>query len=47
VGMGGLGSSVSIYLTVAGIGHLVVIDSDRVELPNLNRQILLNLPSYR
>jgi molybdopterin/thiamine biosynthesis adenylyltransferase len=40
VGMGGLGSAVSIYLTAAGIGHLVVIDPDRVKLPNLNRQIL-------
>ena len=39
-GMGGLGSVVSIYLAVAGIGHLTVIDPDVVELSNLNRQIL-------
>jgi len=40
VGAGGLGSPCSIYLAVAGVGHIVVYDSDRVELSNLNRQIL-------
>lgn len=39
-GAGGLGSPVAIYLAVAGIGRLVVCDFDRVELSNLNRQIL-------
>jgi molybdopterin/thiamine biosynthesis adenylyltransferase len=39
-GVGGLGSPVSIYLACAGIGKLTVIDSDAVELSNLNRQIL-------
>lgn len=39
-GAGGLGSPVSIYLAVAGIGELVICDADRVELSNLNRQIL-------
>ena len=39
-GAGGLGSPVSIYLAVAGIGTLVIVDNDRVELTNLNRQIL-------
>jgi Dinucleotide-utilizing enzymes involved in molybdopterin and thiamine biosynthesis family 2 len=39
-GVGGLGSVVSIYLTVAGIGHLKIIDDDIVEISNLNRQIL-------
>ncbi len=39
-GAGGLGSAVSIYLAVAGIGRLVVCDFDRVERSNLNRQIL-------
>jgi adenylyltransferase/sulfurtransferase len=39
-GAGGLGSPVSIYLSVAGIGDLVICDADRVELSNLNRQIL-------
>ena len=39
-GAGGLGSVVTIYLAVAGIGRLVVCDCDRVERSNLNRQIL-------
>jgi adenylyltransferase/sulfurtransferase len=38
--MGGLGSPVAVYLACAGIGHLTYIDSDSVELSNLNRQIL-------
>ncbi len=40
LGLGGLGSAVSIYLTVAGVGHLKVIDRDKIEKNNLNRQIL-------
>jgi len=39
-GAGGLGSCVSIYLAVAGVGNLRICDSDCVELSNLNRQIL-------
>jgi adenylyltransferase/sulfurtransferase len=39
-GAGGLGSPVSIYLAVAGVGHLVVCDFDAPDLSNLNRQIL-------
>lgn len=39
-GAGGLGSVVSIYLTVAGVGKIRLIDHDRVKLGNLNRQIL-------
>ena len=40
VGVGGLGSPVSVYLACAGIGHLTLIDSDVVDETNLNRQIL-------
>jgi len=40
VGIGGLGSPVSLYLTAAGIGHLILIDSETPELSNLNRQVL-------
>ena len=39
-GAGGLGSPVSIYLTAAGIGNMVICDFDAPELSNLNRQIL-------
>lgn len=40
VGLGGLGSAASIYLTAAGTGHLVLIDFDKVDLSNLQRQIV-------
>jgi molybdopterin/thiamine biosynthesis adenylyltransferase len=39
-GAGGLGSSVAIYLVAAGIGTLRIADHDKVELSNLNRQVL-------
>ena len=40
VGAGGIGSPALQYLAAAGIGHLSVIDDDRVELSNLQRQTL-------
>lgn len=40
VGAGGLGSPVLMYLAAAGVGHLTVIDDDRVDLSNLQRQII-------
>ena len=39
-GAGGLGSPVCIYLTAAGAGLIRVVDHDRVDLSNLNRQVL-------
>ncbi len=39
-GAGGLGSPVSLYLAVAGIGTITIVDMDVVDQTNLNRQIL-------
>ncbi len=39
-GAGGLGSPLLFYLTVAGIGTIIICDYDVIELSNLNRQIL-------
>jgi len=43
-GAGGLGSSALLYLAAAGIGSMRIIDSDKVELSNLNRQLLHGTP---
>lgn len=43
VGVGGLGTVSSLYLALAGVGYMRLIDQDIVEAKNLHRQILYNL----
>ncbi len=39
-GAGGIGSSALYYLAAAGVGTIIIVDRDKVSLPDLNRQIL-------
>lgn len=47
VGLGGLGSVSSLYLALAGVGHLTLVDQDTVELTNLHRQALYSMNDIR
>ena len=40
IGLGGLGSPAAMYLAASGVGHLVLVDHDKVDLTNLQRQIV-------
>ncbi|MGA1584080.1 MAG: molybdopterin-synthase adenylyltransferase MoeB [Saprospiraceae bacterium] len=43
VGSGGLGSPVLLYLAAAGVGHIGIVDFDRVDESNLQRQVLFGV----
>ena len=47
IGVGGLGSVSSLYLTLAGVGYLRLVDQDTVELHNLHRQVLYSRRDLR
>jgi adenylyltransferase/sulfurtransferase len=47
IGVGGLGSVSSLYLTLAGVGYLRLVDQDTIELHNLHRQALYTRKDLR
>lgn len=42
IGLGGLGCPLVTYLAASGVGQIGIVDFDKVEISNLNRQILFN-----
>ncbi len=47
IGLGGLGTISSLYLALAGVGYIRLIDQDTVELNNLHRQVLYSVDDLR
>ena len=47
IGLGGLGSVSALYLALAGVGKLTLVDQDTVEINNLHRQVLYSLSDLR
>ena len=47
VGLGGLGSVSALYLTLAGVGEITLVDQDTVEMTNLHRQGLYSIDDLR
>jgi len=45
VGVGGLGSPVALYLSAAGVGKIGLVDADRVDTTNLQRQVIHSTPN--
>jgi adenylyltransferase/sulfurtransferase len=43
VGVGGLGSIAALYLTLAGVGYIKIIDQDILEIHNIHRQVLYSI----
>lgn len=43
VGAGGLAASALLYLVASGVGHIGIMDDDKVEISNLQRQIIYNI----
>ena len=43
IGMGGLGCPLLTYLTASGVGKIGIVDHDKIEISNLNRQTLFNI----
>ena len=42
IGLGGLGCPLLLYLANSGVKHIGLVDHDKIEISNLNRQIIFN-----